>query len=203
MKDNISPEEKLLRLIRGQKKPAASVPQPPATGAAIQSPLPKFSIPFSFKKIIPAPDPKKLILFALAAACAYLVLSLAWPLFGLNKIQLPKITPRKISEEKIELKEEVRPFEDYLEGTEGRQLFTSPAQEAQASIGQAGADLVKDISLVGIIAGDNPQAIIEDKKAQKTYYVIKGQFFGEFQVEDIQDGKIILNYRGQRFELYL
>ena len=64
-------------------------------------------------------------------------------------------------------------------------------------------DLVKQLNLVGIIAGENPQAVIEDKNTQKTYYLNKGQFLGEIQLEDILEGKIIINHKGQRFELYL
>ncbi|MBM3250215.1 MAG: hypothetical protein FJZ09_05140 [Candidatus Omnitrophica bacterium] len=203
MRDNVSPEEKLLRLIRGQKKPAATVSASGSTAKVDKGQPTGFVPPFSLKKFPNVSGPKKLIPLALGASCIYLALSLIWPFFGLKRPLLPKITPKKITDEKISIKEEIRPFEYYLEVTGGRQLFTSPAQEAQAPIGQAAADLIKDISLVGIIAGDNPQAIIEDKKAQKTYYVTKGQSFGEFQVEDIKEGKIILNYRGTRFELYL
>ena len=67
----------------------------------------------------------------------------------------------------------------------------------------ANVDLLKDITLVGIITGANPQAVIEDKKSLKNYYVTKGQFIGQMQVEDIQEGKIIINYKGQKYELYL
>lgn len=62
---------------------------------------------------------------------------------------------------------------------------------------------IQDLSLMGIISGDNPQAAIQDKKTQKVYYVSKGESVADFLIEDIQDGKIILGYKGQRYELRL
>jgi type II secretory pathway component PulC len=64
-----------------------------------------------------------------------------------------------------------------------------------------GTELMKEINLLGVISGANPQAVIEDKKSGKTYYVTEGQMIGDFQVEEIGYGKIILNYNGQKFEL--
>ena len=89
-----------------------------------------------------------------------------------------------------------------MEGVRQRRIFGNIlVQQAGIANAAANADLIKKINLVGIIAGENPQAIIEDKDARKTYSVTKGQAIGEFRVEDIQEGKIILEYRGQRYEL--
>ena len=59
-------------------------------------------------------------------------------------------------------------------------------------------DISERIGLVGIITGDKPQAIIEDKKAQKTYYMSKGQSFDGYVVEEIYDDKVIINYEGRK-----
>ncbi len=86
-----------------------------------------------------------------------------------------------------------------------RQIFVSPAEQKTEKLMISGVniDLIKDMSLVGIIAGENPQAIIEDKKTQKTFYLSRGQFMGEFQVKEIKEGKVILDYKGQSYELYM
>jgi type II secretory pathway component PulC len=111
----------------------------------------------------------------------------------------------KIAPQEAEPVQEVKPYEFYLEGIKSKQIFSSASrpEETARPASAASADLIKGINLVGIISGDRPQAIIEDKIMQKTYYVAKGQFVGAFQVEDIQEGKVILSYRGERFELYL
>ncbi len=62
---------------------------------------------------------------------------------------------------------------------------------------------IQDLNLLGIVSGDNPQAIIEDKKSQKTYFLKKGDFLGDFELKDIQKGKVILDLSGQQFELSL
>ncbi len=192
MRDNISPEENLLRLIRKGKKESIT-PQ-------AASPIPQPQKYLSFFSI------RRIILIAFAVSCIYLAFSLFYPLVGLKKVKLPKISEAGIPEPKTLPQEEAKPYEFYQKAMEERRLFSSAPQAqvgAAQPVGAANADLIKDINLVGIISGENPQAIIEDKKSQKTYYVTKGQFIGELQVEDIQEGKIIVNYRGQRLELYL
>lgn len=189
MKDNISPEEKLLRLIKGAK----NTEEKPVTRKPIQS--------FSSFYLTSANIHKSIyVLFAVSLVC--LLASFIYPLIGLRKIKLPDISGEKIKNNAVISKKESKPYEFYLEGLKKRRIFAaSSVQGAGISTvaGQAGS--IKDINLVGIISGENPQAIIEDKKTQKTYYVTKGQLIGEFQVEDIQEGKIILSSQGQRFEL--
>jgi len=204
MRDNILPEEKLLRLIRGQKKQSAFTEKistiPPQDAKTVKKRLWNFSC----QKYLVFLNINKIIFAVFIISCLYLIYTFVFPLLLSNNINLPKVTEEKIPEEKIQAIQQIEPYEYYLEGLKNRQIFSSVSgQESEKPAGTINADLIKDISLIGIIAGENPQAIIEDKKTQKTYYVTKGQFIGEFKVEDIQDGKIILNYKGQKFELYL
>lgn len=193
MKDNILPEEKLLRLIRGKKK----------QDLAIEKKSKPSVYPLA-QKYLTFLDLRKLIFLAFIGSLIYLVISLLYPWLGLKRIKLPKLTPGKIVKMEIGQKGEVKPYEFYEKGIENRQIFGQVlGQEAGIPMNVANTDLLKDINLVGIISGENPQAIIEDKKSQKTFYLNEGQFIGEFQLEDIQEGKIILNYKGQRYELYL
>lgn len=202
MKDNISPEEKLLKLIKGEKKPKS--PEKPISPALELKPATKSHIFSLTHKYLTAPQINKLMLTLIVMSFIYLLASFIYPWIGLSKIKLPDISKEKIEEPSLKLKEESKPYEFYLQGIGGRRIFGSPtASEVSAASGAANVELNKDINLVGIISGVNPQAIIEDKKSQKTYYVSKGQFIGEFRVEDIQEGKVILNYNGQRYELYL
>lgn len=61
--------------------------------------------------------------------------------------------------------------------------------------------VVKNLNILGIVAGDNNQAIIEDKQSKKTYFLYKGDSFGEFKVLDIKDSGVILEHKGERIEL--
>jgi len=217
-KENISPEEKLLRLIKNVKKPdhfsagtsrrqdvlAEKRAVPPVS--ELKRGVKNTGHTLVFGEIVSGIVPK-LIPVIFIISLLYLLASFIYPWIGLKNIKLPKVDIQKTKEAEPAPKQEVLPYASYLEGISKRKIFTSTgagAPQTTTGISQvADADLIKDINLVGIIAGDNPQAIVEDKKAQKTYYLNKGQFISEFQIEDIGEGKIALSRNGQRYELFL
>lgn len=205
MRDNITPEEKLLRLIRGQKKPDKILDKESTSAIEGLRPAIRPSFNCLFHNYAHSLELRKIIAAAFIVSCIYLVISFVWPWVALRKIKLPQVSEVEIIEKKTETKPEIKPYEFYLEGIKGRQLFgaTAAASQAKAPASVISADLVKDINLVGIVSGENPQAVIEDAKTHKTHYVTRGQFIGEFQLEQIQEGKIILSYQGQSYELYL
>jgi len=206
MKENISPEERLLRLIKGQKKEAVASSvekKPTVVTEGLKSSIKRSISPLS-QKYFSILYIRRIIWVAFILSGIYLVISLIYPSFGLREVSLPTVTEKKVIQPIIGLKQEQKPFEYYLEGIRNRRIFVSesaPVEEKTVSV--ADADLIKDLNLLGIVSGENPQAVIEDKKTKKTYYVNKGQFINELMIEDIQEGKVILNYKGQRFELYL
>ena len=208
MKDNISPEEKLLRLIRGPKKskPVSSISTSMAAtypAEPVKPPVGALPVDF-FKKYVSSDFLNKGIFFIFCVSAFYLLLTLIAPLAGWDKAQLPKFKPQTPGEIEAILKPGLEPYEFYQKALSNRQIFTTPNISAEPAAKSASVEaLVKDITLMGIMSGDSPQAILEDQKTHKTYYLNKGQYIGEFQVEDIQDGKVILNYKGQRSELYL
>ncbi len=143
-------------------------------------------------------------MLCLAASCLYLMYAFIYPSVGLQKLDFLQAAPQKILETETEPLQ-AKSYEYYLDGIKNRQIFSSQAtqQESEGAKSAVNAQMIKDLSLIGIISGENPQIIIEDKKNQKTFYLSKGQFISEFQVEDIQEGKATLNYQGQKYELYL
>lgn len=216
--NNIAPEEKLLRLIRGQKAhKKADAPGEKSITAAhahkgielkdvlkVKAELKTFAYSL-FRRYVSFAYLRKIILIALAGASLYLIICFIYPWVGLYRVKLPLLPQEeKISQQDDELKIGLKPYEYYAEAIRGRRVFGGAAslETNRPASGQV-TDSIKDISLIGIILGENPQAAIEDKKMQKTYYVTRGQFIGEFQVEAIQEGKVIINYNGERFELYL
>lgn len=208
MKDNYTPEEKLLALIKGQKRPSAHAPQAPAAAAAVmpEGPGPRekgkfvFALPGDYSWL----SLSRILSICLVVSCAYLTGTFLYSWFGLKNIKMPQIVKQTAADISLQGQAEKKPITFYQTTMTEKHIFASSGQaEADKPLGIASGDMVKDFSLVGIISGANPQAIVEDKKSQKTYYVNKGQAVGEFQVEDILEGKIILNYNGQRYELYL
>lgn len=59
-------------------------------------------------------------------------------------------------------------------------------------------DLLK---IVGIVLDANPQVIIEDLELKQTFFVLEGKEIRGAVVETIQADKIILSYKGKKFEL--
>lgn len=62
-------------------------------------------------------------------------------------------------------------------------------------------EITGNLNLLGIITGDNNQAIIEDKNLKKTFFLYKGDLLGEFKVYDIKSNMVILEYKGEKIEL--
>ncbi len=57
--------------------------------------------------------------------------------------------------------------------------------------------------LVGILAGDNPQAILEDSQTQRTIYATRGQLIEGILVESVETGKVVLSADGEHFDITL
>ncbi len=205
MNDNILPEEKLLRLIRGKRSNDVSADKKPGDLNADFKPQAKYSAYLLIQKKLPFLKVDRILQAVFMTSCLYLIIVFIWPWFGAQEFKLPQATLEKGPEFKEEPARDIKPYEFYLEGIKNHPaIFSSPiSQEAPKPLNQVTPDLIKDINLLGILSGENPQAIIEDKKTQKTYYLNKGQFIGELQVMDIKEGKIILNFNSQTFELNL
>jgi hypothetical protein len=198
MRDNQSPEEKLLRLIRKDKgsSSAADAPKPELSGTAkILAPRQAFSLNFNASFVI------KSLFFI---SCLYLIYCYLDPLL-FPKEQKGFKSAIVVEEEKVEPLPTLKPYDSYHQGVQGQELFAAltSTEVMVAPAKDVNLDLIKDLSLVGVLSGENPEAIIQNKKDQKTFYVAKNGFFGEFQVEDIQEGKVILGYHGQKYELFL
>ncbi|MFH1355013.1 MAG: type II secretion system protein N [Candidatus Omnitrophota bacterium] len=196
MKDNISPEERLLRLIRGTKKETSD-----KKVTAVRSVKPAYFTGFlSFAYFT------KTIKVFFVVSLIYLIFTFLYPLFILKDAQLPKITLQEVAlDEQIEPVKDRKPVEFYLQDIKGRQIFDTPLVQKDTAKEEVSVslDFIKELKLLGIISGDDPQAIIQDKKTEQTYYLSRGQSVGEIKVEEIQDGRVVLNYKGKKFELYL
>lgn len=208
MRDAITPEEKLLRLIRGtknRKPPAREENIPSGIGSpVVVSAGNGGKVPFLAGHMFRF-EARKALRWGFILASLYLGVSLAYPWFGLKKVKLPAITGSAAVGPQALSQEEAKPFESYLDGVRGRQIFAGAGSSVTAAMPQpaAGVNVADDISLVGIISGENPQAVVEDKKNQKTYYLSRGQLIGDLRVDDIKEGKIIVDRKGEKFELYL
>ncbi len=88
----------------------------------------------------------------------------------------------------------LKPFSFYLENIKKRDIFRmgrKPALEGEL-ISSKAAEATQNLRVVGISWSEQPDAMIEDIKAGKTYFVKKGQMAGEFKVEVIYKDRVTL-----------
>lgn len=86
---------------------------------------------------------------------------------------------------------------------EGNQQAGSARRPAAAPSEDANA-LAARLTLIGIVAGEPAQAIIEDAQSHKTFFVSVGQSLIEgLVVEEIRENRVVLDLRGETIELSL
>ena len=149
---------------------------------------------------------KGLIIIAVALV-GYLIVDFVYKQPDINLLyERVSAKKRRILPEGPEaIKGEVRPFLHYLEMVQRRDIF-SPVElkkvKEEAVIKQTDlAERAKDLNLVGIAWAKNPQAMIEDKQAEKTYFLKAGEAINEFTIETILKDRVILSYEGMKIDL--
>ncbi|NQT95814.1 MAG: hypothetical protein HQ572_05130 [Candidatus Omnitrophica bacterium] len=97
-------------------------------------------------------------------------------------------------------------FDEYQKLLNEKTIFAPPVtskRKEKVKEGPGLRELIKEIRLVGIMPGDEPQAIIEDKKSGQTLFLIKGESIGDIQIRDISSGKVVLGYGEETMALSL
>jgi hypothetical protein len=96
----------------------------------------------------------------------------------------------------------------YLEKIKGRNIFvpvqpeTKVTEEKAAEEGVPQEDPFKDFSLVGIAWSNDPEAMIEDTKLNRTFFMKRGQSMSNgVRVVTIFKDKVILGYKDKESEL--
>ena len=210
-RDNITPEEKLLKLIEG-------------------SGLPKFKIPLGIKKL-PKVDlkaagawlkdlrhiDKDLIIKYLnlrsankivASLCGFLTIFWIFDFIRINSnlaqrfeqiAQAPAISATQAKETPLPLVS----YEEILSQAKRRNIFTllPVSPKIETSVATNIAEKISSLKLVGIIWSNNPQVMIEDVKGNRTYLLSMGEQMGEIKVKKIFMDKVVLEIEGQEQEL--
>ena len=126
---------------------------------------------------------------------------------GLNMHFIEKpISPLKVG--KIDITS-AKPLDFYLEEIRKRDIFSMGEAPKIVSLSKKkeilppseAEKIYKRYKLVGVSWSDDPDVMIEDTKANKTYFLKRGGRMGEVEVKDIFEDKVILEYKGQEIEL--
>ena len=212
--EEFSPEEKLLRLIRGEKKqkdkPAAERIEPPKSPAEI----PPVKLQGAGQMVGGKTGYFKVINSALVAVLVIIIVFFIFDIIT-SKLKPPSMIQgehrqqqaARSAAEDINHRATSVPFSTYAD-VGNRELFKPLKSEIQdratsQRTSESAQDKLKDLFLIGIIAGGKPQAVIEDRKIQKTYFLYKGQAVNQLTVEDILEDRVIFDFEGEKLELVL
>lgn len=222
----VSPEKQLLKLIENSKSKESG-----AAGYAIRHRgLSLFSIAawtgrFSFfRESFAKWGFRSLDIKAVNNILALCVFALAF--YFISNFFAATVNLKKPVDFKIEGRDEVKygsveefkgfkkPASYYLENARQRNIFKigakgkakeeAGAAETEAKPGAPSSRIIEvssNLKLVGISWSSDPDAMIEDAKALRTFFVKKGQMVGELRVEAIFKDKIVLSYDGEEIEL--
>ena len=95
----------------------------------------------------------------------------------------------------------------FLEKVRQRDIFKMGHKEqvtSEVAIKNPSSTIIEatqHLKLVGISWSNDPDAMIEDTKASRTFFVKRGQLIGEIKVQAIFKDKIVLSYAGEEIEL--
>ena len=97
-----------------------------------------------------------------------------------------------------------RSFEEYASQMQGRSIFQSPSERKKTPMLSPAvnvSEVTKNLKLAGIVLDKDPQAIIKDVQTNQNVFVHRGGRINGAVVEEILEGKVILNIQNQRVEL--
>ncbi len=231
MNEELSPEEKLLNLIKGQSKISAdserrnspSLPSAKETPDTSKIKKPLFNIlekrkklgtvlrrrRFAFKKPGFKFIHKALLTFCLLLLSYLIFTQIIDRLKSPDAIPVPKVVRKQENKEK--LLSTSRPYTYYSQEIGKRDIF-KPYEKAKPKIFSGLPKPQKvtlqeqaaNFTLIGIILDQQKsQAVIVDNNKKKTYFLNTGQSIGEIKVEKILKGKVILSYEGEQLDLRL
>jgi hypothetical protein len=211
MPSELTPEEKLLKLIKEgrpnteSKSALSSVVDDPA-----QDKLPSLSMsPAKRKKQRPEIRKASFISFFLWFAIFLLCLGLCYQLVSQKAIlSVPQFKKPVLETFSIPAtpSDSSDSYENYQKVFEGRNIFKTigePPPMITVERSASFSELTRNLYLSGIIDGEKPQAIIEDRSNGQIHYVESGDFIGSIQVISVGSDHVILRYGDEEGQLTL
>ena len=216
-----TPEQQLLKLIEESNKGGKATPPPSAAKASLKKLPGSFLGRLSFirrsgkkrpasarKMTLDIADVNKLLSVAVACLFVYVVFDAVASAANLRRP--PNFVPPKDMKAAYK-KSTIEPLQEtsyYLQKVSSRDIFkegkktevVEPRPDQNAVVEPSEA--IKNLALVGISWSSNPDAIVEDKAHQRTFFVKRGQMVGEdVKVEAIFKDHVVVTYEDHEYEL--
>lgn len=219
---DISPEERLLAIIKEQDETPDTGPSSasrPASVYAETGKKKKFAyVSEIFKRHFlknDLPDSNvlksvnKYLMALLAILTIYLIydISLARPYKDVRTLigKEDSVKEGAAKEIKKETSSNIKDYSYYLNEISGKQVFGQLVSMGESPPGVAAVsdDTADNFALAGIVAGGSPQVIVQNKKNEKVYYLNKGDSLDGYIVEEISKNKVVLDHDGKKTTLFL
>lgn len=203
MRKEFSPEERLLRLIRGPKKNVDSMKEETAKiehlslDAREKVAFPSFRLSFNTRIL------SSLFIIILIGLLSFFIYDIYYTTYHKKEVDIleEKEVPLEVEGE---VGHEVKPYSFYSSSVQGRNIFLPQQVQIETVItGPSLEEVSAGLSLIGIIAGARPQAIIESKKSEKSYFLYEGQAVDNAKVVEILEDSVVMEYQSETFELVL
>ncbi len=114
-----------------------------------------------------------------------------------------KIAVSEISEERnSSLSFPLESLSFYEESFQKSSLFGLSTPQASLTVLRSSiAELAKDYRLKGVVILDEPEAIFEDARIQKSIFLKAGDRLGELEIKKVKEGSVVLGYYGEEKEM--
>jgi len=210
--DNLTPEEKLLKIIENpqterRKVPGGGIPRGPSPKGEAGAWFKKLRIDKNTIKNISLKTVNKMVL----ALCAIFTVFFIFDFVMLGSSSAKKLSRITAEAATPEVKEKKMKFQevnlvDAITLSKRHNIFSflPPAASSITQISTMPLEVeqaINNLKLVGIIWSNNPQAIIEDSKEQKTYLLNAGDKISILYIKKILRDRVILGKDDQEWEL--
>ena len=196
---SLTSEEKLLKIIRKKDNPLYSNSKPKEASSKDDKSGEHKSKGdlLGFANII-------LIIGSIGTFC---FLGYKYYIFQKKGMPLPSVRGGVALERKgfdIDVFENKEPISYYEEVVSRRDIFQAPWEKDKKSVVKKVEEapvIGSKLRLVGVLLDDNPTAIIEDLKKNKTFFMSIGDIIDGAVLEEIQEGKAIFLQNSDRIEI--
>lgn len=208
MQDNISPEEKLLDLIKKGKDNIKDIPpEQPKQEKSAEGPVAPIGVPKKIRIRYASPFSilNKFLIIAVICAIVYMVFAYKYPYKPETEIS-SHVEIEKGEGAIGETPKPLPPVSHYMDIMSRRQMFKlyevpKPKPQGPTKPKVTLQQLLAGYTFVGVIFGDVPQAIVEEKKTGQSFYLTAGQFLGEIKIEKIERGRITVSYEDESMDI--
>ncbi|MBI2870104.1 MAG: hypothetical protein HYY14_00160 [Candidatus Omnitrophica bacterium] len=212
MPSNPTPEERLLRLIRGEEGKEKSAGMRPAGEGKALDVKKTSDLKFDILSHKAGALRSRRAGWLNQALIAVFVAATGWAFY---EIAIKEAAPFKLSERVKALQGEtpvpVLPSPqgsragELVRALEGRALFKPAVPDEDIPEKPEKSVFLKDLAaplaLMGVEEGPPPLAMIQDRKSQQTYFLHEGDLLGEIRISRVRPGVVTLEYDGEQMDL--